>query len=615
MQKLVRHLAVALGGRPAQSLASRLLLPVSKDTFLRSLRTGDDHAKAAPRIIGIDDWPWRKGQRYGTLICDLERHCVIDLLPDRTPATVEAWLRDHPGVECVARDRNGGYGSAVARALPEAAPSTRTRYNKFEYLVEKIAFELLPHHSDKPQAIRLRIDPLYQAATVSPPNNQATYEIVGELARYIAQARDAAVSSVARDAALQCIFDLIAASVVGFSDPGPSSLRQAAKELFRPGHATIWFANQTSSAIGAAWANSSAAAAKDLDDGNRYAAGHPGAAIIPAALATAQEVGATLDQTLTAIVIGYEVAVTVGTARTTYGSSGTWTPFGVVAAVAALRGTSLKAIEQALAIVGESAPNQSFAGGPAPRIPHPEGAAVKEGIPWGVVTGMTAVIMAEAGHTGPRNILDSRRHYVFPDDLRLGKSLHICQTYFKPYACCRHIHAPLAALHQVMADHGVTGTDIDAIHVETHAPALRISNKPDPENLVDVQYSIPFDLALSALHGPQMLTPVTEASLSLPGVRELARRVTLEKNEEFAAAYPETILGRVTLTCADRVLTSAPTPPEGEPLMSWDALRTKFHRATRFALTADRQQEIEAAITALRAGSMQPLLAQLSKAL
>lgn len=120
MQKLVRHLAVALGGRPAQSLASRLLLPVSKDTFLRSLRTGDDHAQAAPRIIGIDDWAWRKGQRYGTLICDLERRCVIDLLPDRTPATVEAWLRDHPGVECVARDRNGGYGSAVARALPEA---------------------------------------------------------------------------------------------------------------------------------------------------------------------------------------------------------------------------------------------------------------------------------------------------------------------------------------------------------------------------------------------------------------------------------------------------------------------------------------------------------------
>ncbi|MFG6596146.1 transposase [Sulfitobacter sp. 1A13368] len=54
-----------------------------------------DHGNE-PRIIGIDDWAWRKGQRYGALICDLERRAVIDLLPDREPATVAAWLRQHP---------------------------------------------------------------------------------------------------------------------------------------------------------------------------------------------------------------------------------------------------------------------------------------------------------------------------------------------------------------------------------------------------------------------------------------------------------------------------------------------------------------------------------------
>ena len=74
----------------------------------------------ALRVIGIDDWAWRRGQRYGTLICDLERRRVIDILPDREPATVEAWLRDHPQIEVVARDRNGGYGRAVSRALPDA---------------------------------------------------------------------------------------------------------------------------------------------------------------------------------------------------------------------------------------------------------------------------------------------------------------------------------------------------------------------------------------------------------------------------------------------------------------------------------------------------------------
>ncbi len=116
LQGLVRHLGLALGGRPAQALARRLLLPASKDTFLRGARAVREEAAGdPPRVIGIDAWVWRRGQRYGTLICDLERRRVIDLLPDREPATIEAWLRRNPQVEVVARDRNGGYGGAVTR--------------------------------------------------------------------------------------------------------------------------------------------------------------------------------------------------------------------------------------------------------------------------------------------------------------------------------------------------------------------------------------------------------------------------------------------------------------------------------------------------------------------
>ena len=66
------------------------MLSVSKDTFLRSLCPPDKGRVSAARVIGIDDWAWRKGQRYVTLICDLERRRVIDLLPDLEPATVEA---------------------------------------------------------------------------------------------------------------------------------------------------------------------------------------------------------------------------------------------------------------------------------------------------------------------------------------------------------------------------------------------------------------------------------------------------------------------------------------------------------------------------------------------
>lgn len=121
----MRHLGLALGGRPAQALGQRLLLPVSKDTFLRSLRDTAGKDTSVPRVISIDDWAWRKGQRFGTLICDLERRTVIDLLPDREPATVEAWLRARPWIEVVARDRIGGFGGAVARALPAAVQVAR----------------------------------------------------------------------------------------------------------------------------------------------------------------------------------------------------------------------------------------------------------------------------------------------------------------------------------------------------------------------------------------------------------------------------------------------------------------------------------------------------------
>jgi len=118
LQTIIHHLGLALGGRPGQGLARRLLMPVSKDTLLRTVRARAPVAKPAARVIGLDDWAWKRGHRYGTIVCDLERREIVDLLPDRETATVEAWLRDHPDVEIVSRDRGGGYGQAVGRAAP-----------------------------------------------------------------------------------------------------------------------------------------------------------------------------------------------------------------------------------------------------------------------------------------------------------------------------------------------------------------------------------------------------------------------------------------------------------------------------------------------------------------
>jgi Transposase len=119
LDHIVHHLALALGGRPA-GFARRLMLPVSNDTLLRLVRRRGAPPFEAPTVVGIDDWAWRRNQRSGTIICDLERRRTIALLPDREPATAQAWLSGQPQIAVVARDRGGGYALAAKKALPLA---------------------------------------------------------------------------------------------------------------------------------------------------------------------------------------------------------------------------------------------------------------------------------------------------------------------------------------------------------------------------------------------------------------------------------------------------------------------------------------------------------------
>ncbi|RWI31463.1 MAG: ISL3 family transposase [Mesorhizobium sp.] len=110
----------AVGGEPGSRLSDRLAMPVSGDTLLRMIRAAGFEPPQAPRVVGIDDWAWRKGQRYGTIICDLERNRVLDLLPDRNADTVASWLERHPGIEIIARDRAGVYAEGAHRGAPDA---------------------------------------------------------------------------------------------------------------------------------------------------------------------------------------------------------------------------------------------------------------------------------------------------------------------------------------------------------------------------------------------------------------------------------------------------------------------------------------------------------------
>ena len=120
LEGIVHHLGIALGGRPAAALARRLMLPVSRDTLLRVLRRRAQAPGGLVRIVGIDDFASKRGQRYGTVVCDLERRRIIDILPDRELATVRAWLAAHREIEVVSRDRGAGYGRAASKGAPQA---------------------------------------------------------------------------------------------------------------------------------------------------------------------------------------------------------------------------------------------------------------------------------------------------------------------------------------------------------------------------------------------------------------------------------------------------------------------------------------------------------------
>ena len=115
-----RAIGAALGGEAGARLAAKTAVPTSPDTLLRRVKHVDVPGPKPLRFVGIDDWAWCKGQRYGTIVVDLETSTVVDLLSDRDAATVSAWLRAHPGVKLISRDRSSAYSQAASEAAPKA---------------------------------------------------------------------------------------------------------------------------------------------------------------------------------------------------------------------------------------------------------------------------------------------------------------------------------------------------------------------------------------------------------------------------------------------------------------------------------------------------------------
>jgi 2-methylcitrate dehydratase PrpD len=420
-----------------------------------------------------------------------------------------------------------------------------------------------------------------------------------QLAEYAANLRYEDLPHHVVQRAKDCITDTVAVIVLGNTLPWSRIVCRYAQSIGTGGRSRILgFAGPPLHAPAAALANGTLAHAFESDNLARPSAGvHPGATLLPPALAIAQDRGGTGRALITAVVAGFEVMYRIGYAtkhsneRRGFHAPGTTGPFGAAVAAGVLLGLNSEQMTNALGIAG------SLAGGLMEFARSGTGAMVKRlHLGRACESGVMAASLAADGFTGPNTVLEGEAGFlkVFCtewdiEDLTRGlsfefKTMNLCLKRFPVHMTAQ---TGVQAVMELRAEHGFDGADVDRVTVAGTERMATINNIARPADMMMAQYSIPFCIALALFRDPRDPASFDDSALVDTEIRRLCELVSV-----VVAEPPTKVAGAsiVTITLKDgRSLTKAVEEFDGTPARPLDriALKDKFTTLTRARYGSD----------------------------
>jgi 2-methylcitrate dehydratase PrpD len=371
-----------------------------------------------------------------------------------------------------------------------------------------------------------------------------------------------------REQLRRLILDLLGVSRIGATLPWTREMIAWAESFRGSGQAPVVGSNLTVAPSIAALVNGTAAHGYELDDTHDASMSHPGAVVIPAALAVAAQRGSSADDTLAAIACGYEAMARVGMAADAarvihhgHHPTALFGPFGAAAAAARLMGLD----EQGLARAWGHA--LSLAGGSMQFSDEPEGTTVKRvHAGYGAHNGVLAAEFAARGISAPARALDGKYGFMAlysksprMEELTvpLGAPLQIHVVSFKPYSCCRLFHSLIDGLREVSDDFELRPESIERIAVRGPGVLVDQHMMRRPTSVMAAQYSLPFVVGATLVYGPHRYDSYREDRLSDAGILSLADRVECKADTEIEAHYPAQMGTAVEITRVDGTRRSA----------------------------------------------------------